>query len=175
MKLERITWFFVALFVTASVAHAQTTSTGTLTVSANIVSSIELTFETAGGGVALGGSGSNAATLDFGEVSAFGSISTAGVIRTVGASSYTVSSPFNVRVTKANASSSSSFALSAALDATDAYTWRVNSTNLTNVSQSVGTSLPYDTATSQTFSLIVPFAAAAASPTRVVTFTAVAD
>src|SRR5580700_1703870 len=47
------------------------TSSGTLTVRAELASSISLTFLTDANGVALTGSGTNVATLDFGAVSQF--------------------------------------------------------------------------------------------------------
>src|SRR5262245_8920236 len=93
-----------ALILAANHAQAQATSSGTLTVTATIESSISLTFETDASGVSLTGAGSSTATLGFGTVSAYGTIATGNVTRTVGASDFTVSSPFGVKVVKANSS-----------------------------------------------------------------------
>ena len=50
--------------------------TGTLAVTATVASSINFVFNTGTNGVTLGGDGTNAATLAFGNVSAYGSLAT---------------------------------------------------------------------------------------------------
>jgi hypothetical protein len=66
------TVFIAGLILTSGMAWAQgQTSSGTLTVRAELASSINLTFLTDANGVALTGSGTNVATLDFGAVSQF--------------------------------------------------------------------------------------------------------
>src|SRR5438045_7288246 len=103
----------------SSLALAQT-ATGTLTVSATVNGSINLVFNSDASGVALTGAGTNAATLAFGNVSAYGAVN-AGVTRTTAATSFTVSSPFDVLVTKSN-SASANYTLKAQLNAADALT-----------------------------------------------------
>jgi hypothetical protein len=108
-------------------------------------------------------------------VSAYETISTPGVSRTVSASDFTVSSPFGVKVVKAN-SSSANYTLSAALGSADATnTWKINSTTLSTSSQSLGASYSYGSAVSHTVYLTVPFTASTGAVSKVLNFTAVAN
>jgi hypothetical protein len=162
------------VFVGSKVASAQT-STGTLTVTATVASSIGLTFENDLAGVALTGAGTNAATMGFGAISAYGAIATGGVTRTVAASDFTVSSPFGVQVVRAN-SISANYALDVALGTADATnTWRINSTTLTLLNQNLGPTYTYGTAIAHTLYLTVPFTASSGAISRVVNFTATAN
>lgn len=156
-------------------AVAQDTSSGVLTVTATIASSISLSFESDASGVALAGSGTNAATMAFGSVSAFGTISTAGVTRTVGATDFTVSSPFGVKVVTAN-SSSASYNLAASLGSADATnTWRVGATTLSTTPATVATAQGYGSAIAHTLTITIPQSAAAGALSRTVNFTATAN
>ena len=155
-------------------ASAQS-STGTLTVTATVASSIGLTFETDGSGVALTGAGTSAATLGFGTVSAFGTIGTANVTRTVAAADFTVSTPFGVKVVRAN-STSADYTLTAALGVADATnTWTVDTTDLTTGNQTLGSNYTYGSAVSHSMKLKVPFTAASGAVSRAVNFTATAN
>jgi hypothetical protein len=124
-----------SLLASAIPASAAATATGTLGVTATVAASIKLVFNTDASGVTLGGTGTNAATLAFGTVSAYGAIANPNITRTVIAgTSFTVSSPFDVNVVKAN-SSSANYTLTAQLasaDATD--TWVVGGVTVTNAS-----------------------------------------
>ena len=72
MKKVVLLTIFAALMMISSAAVAQT-ATGTLTVTATVNGSIQLVFNSDAAGVALSsGAGTNAATLAFGNVSAFG-------------------------------------------------------------------------------------------------------
>ena len=156
-------------------AAAQDTATGTLTVTATVESSIAMTFENDAAGVALTGAGTNAATMALGAISAYNTIATAGVSRTVGATDFTVSSPFGVKVVKANGSSAN-YTLAAALASADATnTWRINATTLTTSNQNLGTSYSYGSAVAHTMYLTVPFTASTGAVSRVVNFTATAN
>src|SRR5688572_9217501 len=95
-----------AMWMLPALAAAKDTSTGTLTGTATVESSIGLTLENDGAGVPLARAGTNAATMSLGAISAYNAFSTPGVSRTVGATNFTVSSPFGVRVVKANSASS---------------------------------------------------------------------
>ena len=158
-----------------SLASAQATSSGTLTVTATVESSIGMTFENDAAGVTLTGAGTNAATLGFGTVSAYNTIATPNVTRTVSASDFTVSSLFGVKVVKAN-SSTSSYTLAAALASADATnTWRVNGTTLSTSNQNLGTSYSYNTAIAHTVYLTVPLTASTGAVSKVLNFTATAN
>lgn len=167
---------FVGLtLASAQNAQAQATSSGTLTVTATIESSISLTFETDASGVSLTGAGTSTATLAYGTVSAYATIATANVTRTLGASDFTVSSPFGVKVVKAN-SSSLNYTLQAALGSADATnTWTIDSTALTTSNQTLGSSYSYGSAVSHTMKLTVPFSASAGAVSKSVNFIATSN
>ena len=158
-----------------SLVSAQDTSSGSLTVTATVASSIGLTFEDDAAGVALTGAGTNAATMALGTISAYGTIATPGVTRTRSATDFTVSSPFGVKVVRANGSSAN-YTLAVALASADATnTWRVNATTLTTANQNLGASYSYGSAVSHTMSLTVPFTASTGAISRVLNFTATAN
>lgn len=164
-----------SLVMFPALAAAQDTSAGTLTVTATIESSIGLTFENDAAGVALTGAGTNAATMGLGTISAYSAISTPGVTRTVSASDFTVSSPFGVKVIKAN-TSSASYTLAAALASADSTnTWKINATTLTTANQNLGASYTYGTPVAHTMYLTVPFSATTGGVTKVLNFTATAN
>jgi hypothetical protein len=176
MFLQRTMIVLVTLLVSVpSVAFAQDTSAGTLTVTATVASSIGLTFEDDVAGVGLTGAGTNAVTMALGTISAYGTIATPGVTRTRTASDFTVSSPFGVRVLRAN-SSSANYTLAVALASADATnTWKINATTLTTSSQNLGTSYSYATNVSHTMYLTVPFTASTGAISKVLNFTATAN
>jgi hypothetical protein len=90
------TVFLVGLWLMPVLASAQgQTASGTLTVTANLLGSISITFVTDASGVTLASSGTNAATLAFGNVSV-SSTPPSEVTETVGATSFTISTPFDV-------------------------------------------------------------------------------
>ena len=163
------------LVAVPSFAAAQDTSAGTLTVTATVESSIGLTFENDAAGVALTGAGTNAATMALGTISAYNVLSTPGVTRTVSASDFTVSSPFGVKVVKAN-TSSANYTLAAALGSADSTnTWKINATALTTSNQDLGTSYAYGSAVAHTVYLTVPFSASTGAVSKVLNFTATAN
>jgi hypothetical protein len=131
MKKLLIIAIAAAIMIIPSLASAQTAS-GTLTVTATVNGSINLVFNSDAAGVALSsGAGTNAATLAFGNVSAFGALS-AGVVRTTTATTFTVSSAVDVLVSKTN-SASPNYTLNAQLGAADATnTWQVGGVTVTN-------------------------------------------
>src|SRR5690349_24985838 len=87
--------------LTASVASAATSS-GTLTVTGTVASSINLTIQSAGG--TTSGTGTSAATSDLGSISKYGSAPT-GFTLARGASNWTLSSTVGIKVDKANLTS----------------------------------------------------------------------
>jgi hypothetical protein len=135
MKKVMLLTIFTALMMISSAAVAQTAS-GTLTVTATVNGSINLVFNSDASGLALSsGAGTNAATLAFGNVSAFGAIP-AGIVRSTTASNFTVSSAVDVLVTKTN-SASANYTLKAQMGSADAVnTWSVGGVAVTNAAQS---------------------------------------
>src|SRR6267154_2617721 len=137
MKKLTLIALAAAIMIIPSLASAQT-ATGTLTVTATVNGSINLIFNSDAAGVALTGAGTNAATLAFGNVSAFGAVA-AGVVRTTTATTFTVSSAVDVNVSKTN-SASANYTLKAQLGAADAVnTWQVAGNTVTNAAQSTST------------------------------------
>lgn len=132
MKKVVLLTIFAALMMISSAAVAQTTASGTLSVSATVTGSINLVFNSDASGLALSsGAGTNAATLAFGNVSAFGPIS-AGIVRSTTATTFTVSSAVDVLVTKVN-SASANYSLTAQLgSAPGGNNWSVGGVAVTN-------------------------------------------
>jgi hypothetical protein len=137
MKKVMLLTIFAALMMISSAAVAQTTASGTLTVTATVTGSINLVFNSDASGVALSsGAGTNAATLAFGNVSAFGALGSPNIVRTTTATTFTVSSAVDVLVTKTN-SASANYTLKAQLGSADAVnTWAVGGVAVTNAAQS---------------------------------------
>jgi hypothetical protein len=144
-------------------------------VDAQLLSAISLSFTSVAGSVPLSGAGTDTATVNFGNVSAFQPLS-AGVSRTVGASSYTVSTNFGVRTTKNLLGLlSSNYTLRARLQSAHTLTWRVNGTTMTTTDAIVGTSQPYGTSVSHSLSFVVPFSRSAGAVTTALEITAIAN
>jgi hypothetical protein len=173
--LLKVTLVAASLLAVPSLAAAQDTSSGTLTVTATVESSIGLTFENDAAGVSLTGAGTNAATMALGTISAYNVVATPGVTRTVAAANFTVSSPFGVKVVKAN-TSSANYTLAAALGSADATnTWKINATTLSTSSQNLGATYSYGSPVAHTISLTVPFSASTGAISKVLNFTATAN
>lgn len=160
----------------SGIARAQTSS-GTLAVSAELISSINLTFVTDASGVALTGSGTNAAALDFGTVSRYGT-PPANVTRTFQATTFTVSTPFDISVTKSNVTSAN-YTLGAVLETVDATNaWTVDTIALPTAPTapvSLTVAGAYASNVSHTLALIIPFSEGAATVTNTIDFLATAN
>jgi hypothetical protein len=169
---------FTGLCLMPGLASAQgQTSSGTLTVTAQVQSSISLTFITDTNGVALTGSGTNVATLNFGNVSQFVS-PPAKVTETIATTSFTVSTPFDVSVVKSNVTSAN-YTLTAEVQTADAVnTWMIDTFPLTIV-PAAATSLTvtgvYGTNVVHTLYLTIPFSAGATVISNSVNFVATAN
>src|SRR5215467_13501321 len=96
--LIRTFLIMVLLIAARLVVSSQTTATGTINATLVHKGGIALVFDTDPGGVVLGNSGTAAATLNYGTVSAFGPLSTGVTRPTVLAGSYTVRTLFDVNV-----------------------------------------------------------------------------
>ncbi|HET9790102.1 MAG TPA: hypothetical protein VFR08_02255, partial [Candidatus Angelobacter sp.] len=132
MKKVIVLVFAAVMMSSFAAAQAGNTATGSLQVSANVASSINLVFNTSTGGVTLGAPNTSAATLSFGTVQAFGGTPAPGVTLTNnGTTSFTVSTPVDVIVTKANFTSAN-YKLTAQLATADAVnTWTVGGVTVT--------------------------------------------
>jgi hypothetical protein len=144
---------------------------------------ISLQFDTATGGVALGSSGTSAASLNFGTISDFGPLS-AGVTRpTVTALNYTVRTIFDVQVVQGGlATLTYTLTANLAAVAPTGLSYKVDAVTLTAVAQTIQINGPYNTDVAHNLDLTVLTAApgaggpAVGTPlTTTINFTATAN
>lgn len=172
----------LGLLLSSSALVGQT-ATGTINATLINKNGISLVFNTDAGGVGLGGNGSSAASLNFGNISAFGALS-AGVTRpTVTAANYTVRSPFDVQVIQGGLTSVN-YTLTANLAATapTGLAFKVDTVTLTTAAQTLQTNGAYNTNILHNLDLTVSTAApgaggpAVGTPlTATINFTATAN
>jgi hypothetical protein len=172
-----LTVLAIAMVIASTSVLSAQTANGTLTVNATVNSSINLVFNSDAAGVALSaGAGTNTATLNFGAVSAYGAIA-AGITRSTTATTFTVSTPVDVLVSKAN-SASANYTLKAQLGAADAVnTWQVGGTTVTNAAQATITATgTYGSNVAEAIALTIPFTTANATAiSNTIAFTATAN
>ena len=180
MKNKAISFagLFTGLFLIPGMISAQgQTSSATLTVTAQVQSSISLAFSTDTNGVALTGAGTNVATLNFGSVSQFISPPSK-VTETIGATSFTISTPFDVRVDKSNVTSAN-YALTAEVQTADSVnTWVIDTFPLTIVpaaATSITVTGVYGADVMHTLFLTIPFSAGASLISNSINFVATAN
>ena len=173
MKNRFILTSVLSAFALTGVANAQTGS-GTLGVSATVQGSINLTFVTDASGLAVTGTTTSTASLPFGNVSMYSGTVPTNVTKAVHATSFDLSTPFDVRVDLAN-SASTTYTLTATLNAADAAnTWFLGAIDISaaaphalTAAGEFGTAVPY------TLKLTVPASATAGSISNTINFTAV--
>jgi hypothetical protein len=153
-----------------------TNASGTVAVTATVGSSVSLTFVSDPSGITLGGTGTSAATIAFGNVQAYGGSVPSNVTKSVnGTTNWKLSTPFDVVVQVAN-QSSSNYTLTAQLNTADGVnTWQIGSTAVTSASAaSLTTTGAYGT-TVYTLNLTIPFSEAAGSISNTINFVATAN
>ncbi|HEX4485016.1 MAG TPA: hypothetical protein VH088_02045 [Terriglobales bacterium] len=176
--MRRALWILsLTILTTALVGVATaTTASGTVGVTATVVSSMSLTFVTDASGITLGGSGTSAATIAFGSVQAYGGSVPTGVTRTVnGTTNWKLATPFDVVVAIAN-QTSANYTLTAQLSSSDAVnTWQLGSTTVTSASAANLTSTGTYGTTVYTLNLTIPFTEAAGAISNTINFVATAN
>jgi len=163
----------VALLAAAGGAGAATSS-GTLTVTGTVESSISLTIESAGG--TTSGTGTDAATSALGSISKYSAAPT-GFTLARGASDWTLSSTVGVKVDKANLTSTD-YTLTAQLGSAPAsgVTWKLNGSTLSDSAATTLTSTgTYASTGSYSWDLVVADSAAAAAIDNAISFTATSN
>ncbi|MBV8543655.1 MAG: hypothetical protein JO093_14145 [Acidobacteria bacterium] len=163
----------VAMLALAPAAFADTSS-GTLTVTGTVESSISLTIESAGG--TTSGTGTAAATSALGSISKFGAAPT-GFTLARGASNWTLSSTAGVKVDKANLTSTD-YTLTAQLGSAPAsgITWKLNGSTLSDSAATTLTSTgTYGSTGSYSWDIVVADSAAAAAIDNSIAFTATSN
>ncbi|MFL6246812.1 MAG: hypothetical protein ACJ74H_12350 [Thermoanaerobaculia bacterium] len=159
--------------LTATVASAATSS-GTLTVTGTVESSINLTIESAGG--TTSGTGTAAATSALGSISKYSAAPT-GFTLARGASDWTLSSTVGVKVDKANLTSTD-YTLEAQLGSTPAsgIVWKLNGSTLSDSAATTLTSTgTYASTGSYSWDVVVADSAAAAAIDNAINFTATSN
>ena len=154
-------------------AHAATSS-GTLTVTGTVESSINLTIESAGG--TTSGTGTDAATSALGSISKYSAAPT-GFTLARGASDWTLSSTIGVKVDKANLTSTD-YTLTAQLGSAPAsgVTWKLNGSTLSDSAATTLTSTgTYGSTGSYSWDIVVADSAAAAAIDNAISFTATSN
>jgi hypothetical protein len=150
------------------------TSSGTLTVTGTVESSIDLTIESAGG--TTSGTGTNAATSALAQMSKYGAAPT-GFTLARGASDWTLSSTVGVKVNKANLTSTD-YTLTAELGAAPAsgIVWKLNGSTLSDSAAATLTSTgTYGSTGSYSWDIVVADSAAAAAIDNSILFTATSN
>lgn len=135
-----------------------------LSVQSASASSLTLTFSSDPSGIALGGSGTSAATITFGNVQAFGGAVPSGVTKAInGTTNWTLSTPIDVLVSKTGCGNCASYTMTAQLQASDpTNTWTFGSVMVTSASPATVTAAgAFGSSTPYTFSLTIPFSEAA--------------
>ncbi len=160
MRNIRTATAFLFMLLLAAAAHGQTASG---TINAVIINrgGIALVFHTDPSGVTLGNNGSANATLNFGNISAFGPLA-AGVTRpAVLPGSYTVSTPFDVYVSKGALPFSNNYTLTAQLAAAApaGFSYAVDAATLTLAAQTIQANGAYNTDVKHGLNLTVSTAA----------------
>jgi len=164
----------VAILTMTALSASAATSSGTLTVTGTVESSISLTVESAGG--TTSGTGTAAATSSLGNISKFGSAPT-GFTLARGASNWTLSSTVGVQVVKANLTSTD-YTLTAQLGSAPAsgVAWKLNGSTLSDSAATTLTSTgTYASTGSYSWDIVVADSAAAAAIDNSINFTATSN
>jgi predicted secreted protein len=173
MRLSPILAAAFAALLLATCSFAATSS-GTLTVTGTIESSISLTVESAGG--TTSGTGTAGATSALSSIAKYGSAPT-GFTLARGVSDWTLSSTVGVQVDKANLTSTD-YTLTAQLSSAPAsgVTWKLNGSTLSDSAATTLTSTgTYGSAGSYSWDVVVADSAAAASVDNAINFTATSN
>ena len=172
--MKKLNLAVAALTIMAATFASADTSSGTLTVTGTVASSINLTIESAGG--TTSGTGTAAATSDLGSIAKYSSAPT-GFTLARGASDWTLSSTVGVKVDKANLTSTD-YTLTAQLGSAPAsgIVWKLNGSTLSDSAASTLTSTgTYGSTGSYSWDIVVADSAAAAAIDNAVNFTATSN
>src|SRR5579863_991410 len=140
-------WILASLIgiMMGTVANAQTTAGGTLTINGTVTGTMTLTVNHDAAGAPVGGSGSSAGTINFGSVSAStsnGTVAT-GITKGTYGGGFDLSTVVDLFVTSAN-EGSLNYNLSASIDNTDQFAYVVNSVQLSTGQQLVLSNASYN-------------------------------
>jgi hypothetical protein len=173
----------IAALTLSSAALFGQTASGVINGTLNNKNGISLVFNSDAAGVALGSSGTSAASVNFGNISAFGALSVGVTRPSVTAANFTVQTIFDVNVTQGGlASASYTLTANLAAAAPTGFTYKVDAVTLTTVAQTIQANGAYSTDVAHNLGLVVLTAApgaggpAVGSPiTATINFTATAN
>lgn len=172
-----------ALLMCGAALPAQTTASGVINGTLINKNGISIQFDSDAAGVTLGSAGTNAATANFGTVSAFGPLA-AGVSRpSVTAANFTVRTIFDVQVIQGGLTSTT-YTLTAnlAASAPTGMNYKVDAITLTTAAQTIQVNGAYNTDIAHDLDLVILTAAPGAGGpavntpiTTTINFTATAN
>lgn len=150
----------LGLSVVPAARTQKPSASGTLNVQLTNTSAIVMLLNSNPNGIALGNAGTSAATMDFGSVADYSSSLGTGVSESSGKQSFTVSSPFDLRI-EMGGTSSTSYTLTAALaaNAPTGMAIEMNNVSLTTAAQTITTTGTYFSNSSHTVKLVISTAA----------------
>jgi hypothetical protein len=159
-RAVRIMVLIAVLLSSAALWAQNPTATGTINAVLVNKSGISLIFDSDPGGVGLGNTGSSAASLNFGTISAYGPLSPGVTRPSVLPANYVVRTLFDVQVV-AGGMNSPSYTLSAQLAAAapTGFTYAVDAVTLTTANQNIQTNGAYNTDVQHSLNLTVSTAA----------------
>jgi hypothetical protein len=173
----------MGVLLSSAAAFAQTTANGVINATLVNKSAIALVFDTDPGGVALGASGTSAASANFGIISAFGPLSPGVTRPSAGPATFTVQTVFDVNVIEGGLASAN-YTLSANLAAAAAtgMSYKIDLVTLTTVAQTIQTNGTYNSNVVHNLGLVVSMSAPGAGGptvglpiTTTINFTATAN
>jgi hypothetical protein len=178
MKNNLLLTTVVSIFALSGFANAQAVvGSGTMGVTAQVVGTINLSFITDGAGMTVGGTGTAAGTLAFGNVQMFGAAPVTNLTQTVnGTTAFTISTPIDIRADLSN-TTSPSFTLAATLTTPDAVnTWTLGGVNISSgAATTIAAAAAYATNTPYVLALTIPATETAALITNIINFTATSN
>ncbi len=150
----------LVLMLSSAALFAQT-ATGVINGTLVNKNGISLVFDTDAGGVTLGNSGTSAANVNFGTISAFGPLAPGVTRPSVTAANFTVQTIFDVQVIQGGLTSTS-YTLTANLAAAapTGFSYTVDAVTLTTVAQTIQANATYNTDVAHNLGLVVSTAAA---------------
>jgi hypothetical protein len=177
MKNRLILTTVLSIFALSGVANAQVVGSGTMTVTATVVGTLSLTFITDPAGLTIGGTGTAAGTLAFGNVQMFGATPVTNLTQTVnGTTSFTISTPVDIRADLSN-TTSPNFTLAATLNTADAINhWTVGGVDISSGAiTTIAAAAGYGANTPYVFAITIPATEAAGLITNIINFTATSN
>ena len=145
----------VAALLTPVLCSAQLVATGVINGTLIHKTGIALIFNTASGGVPVGGAQTSTASLNFGTISAYGVLSPNVTRTNVPGTSFTVSTPFAVQVIMGGTYTYYNLTAQLAATAPTGLAYKVDTVTLTTASKTVQTNASFNTDIVHTLYLVV--------------------